>query len=64
MVQPNPISEGRIPNYFGPGKYQFELLLSGDNVKVLKKKWEIEILGWSDSEDIMLNKNLKIKEIK
>jgi hypothetical protein len=39
-------------------------LLSGDNVKVLKKKWEIEIIDWSNNESIMLSKNLVIKEIK
>jgi hypothetical protein len=64
MVQPNKISDNRIPNVFHPGKYQFELLLSGDNVKVLKKKWEIQIIDWSDTESVMLNNNLIIKEIK
>lgn len=64
IVQPNRVSGGEIPNFIKAGKYQFELLLSGDNVKVLKKKWEIEIVGWSDDEKIMLTENLKITEIK
>ena len=64
MVQPNPVSGGDIPNIFMPGKYQFELLLSGDNVRFLKKKWEIELLGWSDNESIMLTDNLRIREVK
>lgn len=63
LVQPNPVSEGQVPTIFKSGKYQFELLLSGDNVKVLKKKWEIEINGWSDNESIMLSSHLKIREI-
>jgi hypothetical protein len=64
MVQPNRVSGGETPNFIKAGKYQFELLLSGDNVKVLKKKWEIEIINWSDNETIMLTKNLRMKEIK
>jgi len=63
MVQPNPVAEGEIPNIIRPGKYQFELLLSGDNVKPIKKKWKLEFNEWSDDESIMLNENIKIEEI-
>ena len=64
IIQPNPVANGEIPNVIKSGKYHFELLLSGDNVKALRKKWEIEFDEWSDDESEMLNKNIKIKEIK
>lgn len=64
MVQPNPVADGEIPNVIKPGKFHFELLLSGDNVKSLRKKWEIEFDKWSDNESEMLNSNIKIKEVK
>ena len=64
MVQPNPVVDGEIPNVIKPGKYQFELLLSGDNVKALRKKWELEFEKWSDDESKMLNSNITIKEVK
>lgn len=64
MVQPNPTANGKSPNVIPPGKYQFELLLSGDNVKTLRKKWELEFDKWSYDENEMLNNNIKIREIK
>jgi len=64
MVQPNPVADNEIPNVIKPGKYQFELLLSGDNVKALRKKWEIEFDNWSDDENEMLNTNIKLREVK
>ena len=64
MVQPNPVANNEIPNVIKPGKYQFELLLSGDNVKALRKKWEIEFKNWSDDESVMLNSNIKLREVK
>ena len=63
MVQPNPVADGEVPNLIMPGKYQFELLMSGDNVKTLRKKWEIEFGNWSNDEREMLNNNIKIREI-
>lgn len=63
MVQPNPVADGEIPNVIKPGKYQFELLLSGDNVRAIRKKWELEFRNWSDDENTMLNNNIKIKEL-
>ncbi len=63
MVQPNPVADNEIPNRIKPGKYQFELLLSGDNVKALKKRWEIEFNSWSNVENEMLNNNIILKEI-
>ena len=64
MVQPNPVADDEIPNVIKPGKYQFELLLSGDNVEALRKKWEIEFDNWSDDESEMLNTNIKLREVK
>ncbi|MBU3978511.1 hypothetical protein KJ980_07950 [Patescibacteria group bacterium] len=64
MVQPNPVADGEIPNVIKPGKYQFELLLSGDNVKALRKKWELEFEKWSYDENEMLNRNIRFKEVK
>jgi hypothetical protein len=64
IIQPNPVADDEIPNVIRPGKYQFELLLSGDNVKVLRKKWEIEFDNWSDNESEMLNDNIKLREVK
>ena len=64
MVQPNPVADGEIPNVIKPGKYQFELLLSGDNVKSLRRRWKIEFGTWNDDESEMLTKNIKIEKIK
>lgn len=64
MVQPNPVADGEIPNVIKPGNYQFELLLSGDNVKSLRKRWKIEFGTWSDDESEMLTKNIKIEPVK
>jgi ABC-type phosphate transport system substrate-binding protein len=64
MIQPNPVASGEIPNVIKPGKYRFELLLSGDNVKTLRKIWGLEFDKWSDDEGEMLNNHIKIKELK
>ncbi|MBM3208709.1 hypothetical protein FJZ40_00235 [Candidatus Shapirobacteria bacterium] len=63
MVQPNPVAESEVPNIIKPGKYQFELLLSGDNVKPIKKEWKLEFDKWSEDEKEMLTKNISIEEI-
>lgn len=63
-VQPNMVANNEIPNQIKYGKYQFELLLSGDNVRAIRKKWEIEFYEWSDDEKIMLNKNIVIRELR
>lgn len=63
MVQPNPVANNKIPNIIEPGKYCFELLLSGDNVKSFRKKWILEFKNWSDDENEMLTNNIKIHEI-
>jgi len=64
MVQPNAVSNGVIPNLIHPGKYRFEVLLTGDNVKPTIKQWDLKFDNvWSDEEAVML-KNIKIKEVK
>ncbi len=63
QVQPNAVANNEVPNQIKPGKYQFELLLSGDNVKAIRKKWEIDFFEWSNEENIMLNKYITIKEL-
>ena len=63
LVQPNRVGDGGWPNVIDPGKYQFELLLSGDNVKIVRKRWEIEFREWSEIEADMLNRCVKLEEI-
>ncbi|MCL5125306.1 MAG: hypothetical protein M1511_12565 [Deltaproteobacteria bacterium] len=63
MVQPNPVSGGHIPNIIEEGKYLFEAITSGENVKPETIYWEIEFKkDWSDDEDRMLE-NIKIHKI-
>lgn len=64
MVQPNLVASGEYPNVFQPGKYEFELLLSGDNAKPLKKKWLLEFdENWTEDEQEMLTRHIKFEEI-
>lgn len=63
MVQPNPVSDGHIPNIIEHGKYLLEVITSGENVKPETIYWEIEFKqDWSDSEDEML-KRISIKKV-
>lgn len=62
IVEPNVIASGEKPNNFKGGKYQFELLLSGDNIRPVKKKFNIEFSGdWSENEEEMLD-DIQIQE--
>jgi len=62
MVQPNPVAGGGLPNIIQPGKYEFELMLSGDNVKPLTKRWQLEFgRNWIEDESKMLE-SIKIIE--
>jgi len=63
IVQPNLVAQGKTPNVIMPGKYQFELLLCGDNIKSLRKRWLLEFKNWNDQEFDMLNNNIKIVEV-
>lgn len=57
IVQPNPVANGMIPGLIQRGRYEFTLLLTGDNVTPLKKSWILEFDGsWSEDEDEMLKK--------
>lgn len=63
MVQPNPVSDGHIPNIIESGKYLLEVITSGENVKPETIYWEIEFKqDWSDSEEEML-KRISIKKV-
>lgn len=65
IVQPNAVSNGKIPNLLVPGTYIFECVLSGENIKPQIKKWKISFKpNWSQNEKTMLNKNIKIEEHK
>lgn len=64
MVQPNPVAKGEVPNIIKPGKYVFELMLTGRNTSVIRKSWEVKIDNdWSNSEDEMLNNRIQIREV-
>lgn len=63
VVQPNRVSNGEVPNVIEPGKYEFELMLSGRNSNVIKKRWMLEFdENWSDIESEMLENHISIKE--
>jgi hypothetical protein len=64
-VQPNIVSEGEIPNVIEPGKYEFELILSGINTNFIRKRWLLEFdENWTENESEMLNNHVQIKERK
>jgi hypothetical protein len=64
IVQPNPVANGVVPNVIYPGKYEFEVVVSGENVLPQTKLWRLEFGDtWSDDENIMLE-NYKIEELK
>ena len=64
-VQPNRVSGGAIPNVIEPGKYEFELVLSGKNSNVIRKRWLLKFSeDWSDVENEMLRDHISIKERK
>lgn len=63
MVQPNPVAGGGLPNVILPGKYNFEVMISGNNVKPLMKRWRLEFgRAWSEDEPEMLGR-IKIVEL-
>lgn len=63
IIQPNPVAGGEIPNIIAKGNYEFELLISGDNVVPQRKKWTLDFDGiWSEDEKDMLNQHIIIKE--
>jgi len=64
VVQPNPVSEGELPNVVGPGEYKFELIFTADNAMPTRKMWILEFDGiWVENEKEMLEKHIHIKEI-
>lgn len=64
IVQPNPVSGGKIPNIINPGEYEFEVITSAENVKPQTKRWVLKFDNfWSNEEKIMLD-HIEIKEKK
>lgn len=62
MVQPNAVAGGGVPNIILPGKYEFEITLSGDNARPMVKRWLLEFgENWSEDESEMLE-SIKIDE--
>jgi hypothetical protein len=56
LLKPNPSGAGKAhPNILVPGKYKFELLMSGDNVHPLNKAWTLEFEKWHDDEAKMID---------
>lgn len=63
MVQPNTVAGGNLPNVVLPGQYEFEVMISGNNVKPLTKRWSLEFgRAWSEDESEMLGR-IKIVEL-
>ena len=64
MVQPNPVAGGGLPNVIKPGDYEFEIMVSGDNIKPITKKWHLIFDGtWSEDEQEMLSEHIRIDEV-
>ncbi|MBP9772471.1 MAG: hypothetical protein KBD26_01430 [Candidatus Pacebacteria bacterium] len=64
ITQPGMVSGGEFPNIFKAGKYEFELVLTGDNVQPKTQCWSLDFDGvWVENENEMLAKHIIIKEI-
>ncbi|MFA6531248.1 MAG: hypothetical protein WCT32_00045 [Patescibacteria group bacterium] len=62
IVEPNMVARGERPNIVKPGKYEFELRISGDNVKAITKVFTLGFYDfWSEDEKEML-RQIKITE--
>ena len=63
IVKPNPVSGGKIPYIFNPGKYEFEVVVSGRNIKPTIKRWLFEFKNiWKTTEKAML-KTITFQEL-
>jgi hypothetical protein len=63
IVQPNPVANGVVPNIIEPGEYEFEIVVSGENVPPQIKRWYLKVPDkWNDDESEML-RNLIFREI-
>ena len=64
IIQPTPVVDEEVPNMFYAGNYEFELLVSGDNITPTRKRWLLWFNGkWDEDESEMLNTNIKIREL-
>jgi len=56
IVQPNPVSGGKVPNVIEAGRYVFQLEISGENIDPVSKQWELQFKNeWHEEEQKMLN---------
>ncbi len=63
IVQPNPVAGGVVPNIIEPGNYEFEVVVSGENISPQRKRWSLEFKNkWEDNEEKMLA-GISIREI-
>jgi hypothetical protein len=57
VVQPNAVATGSPPNVLEAGDYEFELMMTGDNVKPVRTTWRLSFLEeWSEDESEMLKR--------
>jgi hypothetical protein len=57
IVQPNVVATGSFPNVLKAGDYEFDLLMTGENVKPVRTTWRLSFPpAWSDDQDEMLNR--------
>jgi hypothetical protein len=62
-VQPNPVQGGKIPNLLEPGKYEFDLILGGENTPRHSKHFELWFDGsFAVTEEIMFGQHVTLKE--
>lgn len=63
IVQPNPVSGGKVPNVIEAGNYEFEIMVSGKNIKPQKKTYELSFKNkWEEKEEKIL-RNIIINPI-
>lgn len=57
-VRPNPVGGSEHPpTRLVPGKYEFEVVLAGENVKPARRRWAVEFSPeWSEDETTMLSR--------
>jgi len=64
IVQPNPVSGGKLPNLIEAGDYEFEIVVSGKNIKPQKKVYNLSFENeWKENEEEMLS-SISIEEKK
>ncbi len=63
LIQPNPVGNIGYPNVQKAGDYQFELTMSGDNLRPMTKRWALSFDSqWSNDEATMLGR-IHVREV-